>query len=100
MRGQRAGQGRPRRWGLGADPEARRGAGGGGGRGCQRKCPSERGYGRENMGTTQVAQWHGSALGAEFDHSPMAPPIVHPSNGVSRGLSRGGWEFSGLRFRG
>ena len=31
------------------------------------------------MGATQVAQWHGSALGAEFDHSPMAPPIVHPS---------------------
>ena len=30
MRGQRAGQGRPRRWGLGADPEARRGAGGAG----------------------------------------------------------------------
>ena len=30
----------------------------------------------ENMGATQVAQWHGSALGAEFDHSPMAPPIV------------------------
>ena len=28
----------------------------------------------ENMGATQV--------GAEFDHSPMAPPIVHPSNGV------------------
>ena len=35
------------------------------------------------MGATQVAQWHGSALGAEFDHSPMAPPIVHPSNGVN-----------------
>ena len=37
----------------------------------------------ENMGAAQVAQWHGSALGAEFDHSPMAPPIVHPSNGVN-----------------
>ena len=35
------------------------------------------------MGATQGAQWHGSALGAEFDHSPMAPPIVHPSNGVN-----------------
>ena len=66
------------------------------------------------MGATQVAQWHGSALGAEFDHSPMAPPIVHPSNGVNHcgrplgpgtldpggyGLSRPGWEFRGLGFR-
>ena len=29
----------------------------------------------KNMGAAQVAQWHGSALGAEFDHSPMAPPM-------------------------
>ena len=41
------------------------------------------GFLSENMGATQVAQWHRSALGAEFDHSPMAPPIVHPSNGVN-----------------
>ena len=41
---------------------------------------STKGFG--GMAATQVAQWHGSALGAEFDHSPMAP-IVHPSNGVN-----------------
>ena len=65
-----------------------RGKGGGGGRGaCQKKCPPRLSASREilceNIGATQVAQWHGSGLGAEFDHSPMAPPIVHPSNGVN-----------------
>ena len=50
----------------------------------------------EHMGATQVAQWHGSALRAEFDHSPMAPPIVHPSNGVNHcrtsSVGAAGWE--------
>ena len=36
------------------------------------------------MGVSLVSVWHhvsgpkGSALGAVFDHSPMAPPIVYP----------------------
>ena len=51
------------------------------------------------MGATQVAQWHGSALGAEFDHSPMAPPIVHPvmvSITAGRPLGPGGTAQAGL----
>ena len=51
----------------------------------------------ENMGATQVAQWHGSALGAESDHSPMAPPIVHPSNGVNHCLGPGTLEKGWVR---
>ena len=45
--------------------------------------PKSREFCSENRGATQVAQWHGSAQGAPFDHSPMAPPIVHPSKGVN-----------------
>ena len=34
------------------------------------------------MGVPLVNIRHGSALGAVFDHSPMAPPIVHPGRCV------------------
>ena len=89
-RGQALGSARPRGGHL---PAVGRGQGGGRPGGAKRKCPPKAFVARfeslenrgtsENMGATQVAQWHGSALGAEFDHSPLAPPIVHPSHGVN-----------------
>ena len=73
------------------------------------------GWPSESWPWARPCTWrHSQALGAVFDHSPMAPPMSiqfrclaagyssgsrHPSKGWVR-PKQAGWEFRGLGFRG